>query len=266
MEEKIVKHLTTFASAFIIISLMFVSISYAEINPKTCVGMWLFDEGKGNIAKDSSGNGNDGTFNGVPKWVDGKFGNAVEFASSSDSIVVPDVASLNFGKDSFSIVTWFNFKTAQDWNRLVRERNPSPWGSGNYGWEIQTHGIGIYLSLDDKAGNNHQIFYDNVGDGDWHHTAMVINRDKHLLITYMDGVNEQTIDISDIGSVTGNLPVTFGGGFTGSLDEVGAFNVILSEDDIQTLMNQGLEKSLSATPVAPLDKLTTTWGRIKNYK
>ena len=42
------------------------------------VGIWLFDEGKGNTAADTSGNGNDGAITGA-KWAEGKFGGALEF-------------------------------------------------------------------------------------------------------------------------------------------------------------------------------------------
>ena len=59
--------------------------SYAKIDPKTIVGLWLFDEGSGKIAKDLSGNGNDGTLEG-PKWVDGKFGKALNFNGASDYV------------------------------------------------------------------------------------------------------------------------------------------------------------------------------------
>ena len=38
-----------------------VTSSDAALNPNTIVGVWKFDEGKGDIAKDSSENGNDGT-------------------------------------------------------------------------------------------------------------------------------------------------------------------------------------------------------------
>ena len=47
--------------------------SLAKIDPDSITGMWLFNEGKGNTATDSSGNGNDGEIHGA-KWVDGKFG------------------------------------------------------------------------------------------------------------------------------------------------------------------------------------------------
>ena len=57
--------------------------SDAVLDPETIVGIWKFDEGKGNTTKDSSGNGNDGTLMEKPKWVDGKFGKALEFDGTS---------------------------------------------------------------------------------------------------------------------------------------------------------------------------------------
>ena len=35
-------------------------------------GYWKFDESSGNIASDSSGNGNNGTLENGPAWVNGK--------------------------------------------------------------------------------------------------------------------------------------------------------------------------------------------------
>ena len=53
------------------VGVLFVSTTSAEIDPDTIVGMWLFDEGKGNVATDDTGNGLDGEFEGKPKWVKG---------------------------------------------------------------------------------------------------------------------------------------------------------------------------------------------------
>ena len=67
-------------ASLIVLSLMFAGVSSAELDPKTVVGMWLFDEGKGDTAVDSSENGNDGELVNGPKWVkDGQFGSALEF-------------------------------------------------------------------------------------------------------------------------------------------------------------------------------------------
>jgi len=240
-----------------------VSSSYARIDPEAIVGLWLFDEGKGNLAEDSSGNGHDGSIMGGPKWIDGKFGEAMEFAGG-ESIAVPDNESLNFGTDSFSVVLWFNWVAAQDWNRLVRERDPSPWGSGNYGWEVQTQGLMIHFSLDDTKGNHQKTNYADVGDGEWHHGAMVVDREKKLLITYLDGENERTVNIANIESVTGTLPVTFGGGYIGAIDEVGIFKGVLTQGDIVDIMSKGLSEAATAgAAVSPSAKLTITWGWMK---
>jgi hypothetical protein len=49
------------------------AVAYADIDPNSIVGIWLFDEGTGEMAKDSWVNGYHGKLNG-PVWVDGLFG------------------------------------------------------------------------------------------------------------------------------------------------------------------------------------------------
>ena len=58
--------------------------SSAEIDPATIVAGWLFDEGKGNVVSDLSDNGHNDEIQGTPKWVDGKFGKALEFDGAKD--------------------------------------------------------------------------------------------------------------------------------------------------------------------------------------
>ena len=47
---------------------------------------------------------------------------------------------------------------------------------------------------------------------------------------------------------------------TGIIDEVGFFTEALDEDQLKTVMNQGLEV---LAPVEALGKITTTWGGLK---
>jgi hypothetical protein len=51
----------------------------------------------------------------------------------------------------------------------------------------------------------------------------------------------------------------------GAIDEVGIFNVILAEEDILDIMDNGLEAT-GLLPVSPSGKLTSTWGFIKSRK
>ena len=68
----------------IVIGLIFTGQSSAKIDSKSIVGVWLFDEGSGKTARDSSGKGNDGELMNNPKWVSGKFGKALEFDGKDD--------------------------------------------------------------------------------------------------------------------------------------------------------------------------------------
>ena len=55
---------------------MIPSLSSA-LDSDAALGIWFFDEGKGETTKDSSNNDNDGEIVGA-KWVDGKFGQSLK--------------------------------------------------------------------------------------------------------------------------------------------------------------------------------------------
>ena len=63
------------------------------------VGYWPFDEGSGKVAKNASGNGNDGTFVGNPEWVDGKRGKALEFDGTSSYVEVSTADNISMDAD-----------------------------------------------------------------------------------------------------------------------------------------------------------------------
>jgi hypothetical protein len=80
-----VARLTICISFIIIMTLMLTNHSYAKIDKNSIVGIWLFEEAKGEVAIDSSGNGHDGQILGNIKRVNGKFGKGLEFPGSVDS-------------------------------------------------------------------------------------------------------------------------------------------------------------------------------------
>ena len=90
--------------SLVMVGLFSVSVSYA-IDPAAIVGLWLFDEGAGDVATDSSGNGNDGVLINEPEWVDGKFGKALRFDGVDDYVDIPDSPSLS-PTEQMSIVAW----------------------------------------------------------------------------------------------------------------------------------------------------------------
>ena len=50
----------------------------------------------------------------------------------------------------------------------------------------------------------------------------------------------------------------------GFIDEAAIFSVALEEEDINTIMTEGLEETLGILAVEPSDKLALTWGRVKS--
>ena len=97
---------------------IFLSIGYA-IAQDDVVGMWLFDEGKGDVAKDSSDNGNDGEIVDC-QWVEGKFGKALSFNGTSSYVEVPHKPSLSVSDDQISIIAWITQRIEGDeWQTIV---------------------------------------------------------------------------------------------------------------------------------------------------
>ena len=73
------------------------------------IAHWKFEEGAGDVIKDSSGEGNDGTIvpanTPEPKWGTGDFANSVSFSGGNDHFIrIPPSASLNNLKKQISIV------------------------------------------------------------------------------------------------------------------------------------------------------------------
>jgi len=76
-------------SVSFVLVLGLVLTSLAEAADPDLVGYWKFDETSGNIAFDSSGNGNDGTLNGDPQWAAGQLGGALGTSEMIQSSTLP---------------------------------------------------------------------------------------------------------------------------------------------------------------------------------
>ncbi len=245
--------------SLVVISLMFASASRAEINLETAVGIWLFDEGSGDVAKDVSGNGNDGKLNGGIKWVDGKFGKALEF-NGKDTCVETGEQLLE-KVEEFTIVLWVN-KGKLTANRigLVGQNDTVEMGF------IEPTVVQVWS---EGAGQGVNVNY-NFPEGEWHHVAATGTTTS--IKNYLDGElgNEGTTNVPDHGSSAFNVNIGgcgifdgSGNWFSGVIDEVAIFNVALEDDDIKTIMNDGLLQTLGMTAVSSQGKLATCWGGLK---
>ena len=256
--------------------------SYARYDPKTVAGIWLFDEGKGNTTADSSGNKNDGTFKGNPKWSDGKFGKCLGFDGGSTYVDCGNGESLDITK-AITVMTWVKFNKI-DYKgaggslfSIASKGNPDS-VPANAGWwfsyDNRNNGQGFpYTCFGNSNGgfsgggncfSGYNFVFDN---GVWYHLAFTI--DKSIAKLYVNGdkigadkplsnlVLSDTSTNLCIGSYLTNYY------FNGLIDDVAVFNVALAMQDIQNIMNTGLKESLFPSAVDLSGKLVATWAVIK---
>ena len=236
-------------------SLIAVHMSTAEINLETAVGIWLFDEGKGNAAADLSDAGHDGELIKSPEWVKGKFGTALKFDGKASCVSTHE--KLLDGLEEFTILTWVQTgKVAANRIGLVGQ-NDSP----EFGF-INPQSVNLWTPTAGGTTNPWKFKHD---DGEWHHVGCVATTE--YVHVYIDGeFIEKKGGWANHGS--SNFNVNIGGCgvwdpggnfFPGAMDEVAIFHSALEQEDVQVLM-EGFNTYLA---VDPEGKLGTTWGHIK---
>jgi hypothetical protein len=232
---------------------MLATQSYAKIDPKNVVASWLFDDGSGNKAKDSSGNGNDGTVTGA-KWVNGRKSKALEFDGASyvlaDIKVVPQILTLE---------AWI-YPIAGG-GVVFAELGQ---GAINSGWhdsqmEILSSGefkVGCWTGV--ETGISLGIYKFSA----WYHVVMTY--DKTNIKGYVNGELKKSLAAvkqypPDLWYAIGAADTTsLGEGryFNGIIDQAALYDIAISDDDVK-------QNFKVANAVFPSGKLTSTWAGIK---
>ena len=254
MEVTKMKRLIILCISFIIASLMFAGQSYAEIDLDTVLGIWLLDEGTGDITADASGNGNDGTLGGGPAWTNGVYGKALDFSGTSSYVDCGNAEMLNV--EVFSVSFWCNISNTQSWNHMIsRGEHHGGDNPGAVNWGVMMYDAQetiLYEVYNDTVKPSLSV---NTTTGEWHH--VVITHDETTMQLYHDGQLAGTTPAGIM--LDENLPFIIGaqsraGGpsdyFDGSLDDVGYFNIVLAPEDIEEIMSIGLAGIIGNITVA----------------
>lgn len=240
---------------------MLPGIGATKIDPETAVGVWLLDEGAGKTTKDSSGLGHDGTINGA-KWKDGKIGKGLEF-DGAQWVTIESTPELQLG-DELTMMAWFYATDISTWRQLIAK-------SDEYLLRIDPPQEGNRMSAFVKPGGSWEPRASaHVPDEKkWIHFAATydINKKSEHLVVYVNGKQAGVSTRPGKTAATAN-PVElgkWGGGshFVGIIDEAAIFNVVLSEDDIATIVEHGLAKALGGLDVEPTNTLAITWAALK---
>ena len=238
------------------------SSGYAEIDQDAIVGLWLFDRDD-DVARDSSKNAIAGELLGNLGSSEGKFGKALELNGSTDYISCGNTDNLKLTEE-ITVAAWIKTTQISRWNVVAAKEI---WSS-NAGWVlyISTNTVPAFSVSSTIASGSTLIETD-----EWYHLAGVIDSNGNIKL-YVNGVQEgsgnSTLSDADIDLRIGaRHPNGAGAGivdpFPGLIDELAIFDIALEEEDIQAIMNQGLETATGILAVSSADKITTTWGSIR---
>ena len=194
------------------------------------VGYWSFDEGRGNIARDYSGNGNDGTlynfnFTATSGWVDGKVGKALSFDGVDDIVSVPNTFP-STNQNKITIVTWYRWKGGS-YSGIVSRG----WCS-SMGWLMHGYyGFGV----NDNTGCSAQYFasFGTLTANIWYFLVGIFDGNK--VYAFRDGNLINTRNAPSVNLNINNYQIRIGELNPGLIDELRIYNRALSDSEIKAL-------------------------------
>ena len=246
-----------------ILTLLFTCVislpSFAQ--DENTVLLYTFETGEGDTVKDLSGNGNDGKLMGSAKWGDGKPGSGLVLGGNGprDFVEIPDSDSLDL-VEGLTVEMW------------VFLNSPSTAG-GTGATKEATYKVGprsdqkvlLRMTTTSKAWGSAVVISKEVLALDkWIHIAGTYDAKSGEGKIYIDGEIDNEGNIGgDIVPNNDKLWLGRGAGpfLDGRMDEVRISNIARSQQEIQQLMDIGIDGVLAVTP---RDKLATTWGQLKS--
>ena len=210
------------------------------------VGEWTFDSTdiQGNIAKDTSGNGNNGTIYGATP-TQGKIREALSFDGSDDYVDCGNGPVLNNISDEITIESWVIaddvISTKADTAILLK-------GAYTYG-----------ITRDERSGANNRIWtYLNSGSNNlsatislkvWQHIVFTYNKNliNNQWKIYINGEVKNQRDFSQTITPSGNIFIAKNSTqyFKGTIDEVRIYNRALTAYEIKALYAEGRMRHLA---------------------
>jgi hypothetical protein len=221
------------------------------------VGYWKLDEAGGAVAKDSSGNGNDGAWQGNPTVVDGQFGKALAFSNNRVAISASNSLTANLFQEPFTLVVWINPKrTGNTWQQIFRGVRTDAASNdtlflnndGRLSWRGRVATV--------WAGGMCETAANVVPADQWTHVA--VTGDGTNFRIYVNGALSQTSAWQKTDGA--NATYYIGGAattteyYTGMVDDVRVYSHVLTAQEIMTTM-QGGGLTLASGP-HPADSAT----------
>ncbi len=234
---------------FIYFILVFVIVltSAAEAD---LVGLWRFNEGSGTMVYDLSGNGNDGTLEGDPEWVDTRKGGGIKLDGVDDHIRVPD---FSLTTDTITFIAMIEGWKTSDWAAIAVSRGDGDPGGLWFGDNDTLH----YVWNDDSSATWGWADGPVIPQDEWVMVALTIETTQAT--TYVvtssgevrSAVNAIAHTSQEMGALTFGWDFGFGDRyFRGVIDEVRIYDHALNEGEIiAVLRSEPIVNAFNPQPI-----------------
>jgi len=219
------------------------------------IGYWSFDASTidGATIRDLSGNGNDATANFDLGIVDGKIGDALGFNFESGQYVDTGMMVTEEQYESLTMMAWAKPYTPHETFGSIMNCDDGGWDRG-YGYRADTWEIQVGHGGDWLPGAMVDV-------NEWQHTVVIYTPTN--VIFYKNGerfeFGDRTTPTTSVNTfiIGDDIPCGPNCSLNGAVDEVILYGRELSDDEVMANFTGG------PSAVAPTDKLTSAWGRIK---
>jgi hypothetical protein len=235
------------------------------------VGWWRFEEGSGDTASDSSGNGHHGTLLGTPEWGVGPIGCGGAVVFDPDGCYGMDcgVFDPTDGTGQFSLALWAFWDGTGEIQHFLTKSNG--WGGDTMMVQVELWAANSSAAHADRVGASYQpvgsVPFSLMPENEWVH--LVWTFEGNNLRVYLNGVDEvgpkpfsigPNIDAQVEIGYNSNRPTPSERTFRGTLDEVRIYSHALSESEVIAAMegSEGYPYALGPNP-ADGTLLTDTW-------
>jgi hypothetical protein len=157
----------------------------AAASPSSLGAFWQFNEPSGTSVLDSSSYHNNGTLSGAQR-IAGRFGGALRFASDTDSVTIPDAASLR--PSSMTVEAWVRASASPGNYKHIISRGATACIAASYGLYTGANGGLAFYVADGTSFSVSPDAGTGVWNGAWHHVAGEYDATAGVVRLFVDGV------------------------------------------------------------------------------